>query len=314
MKKVYWLLALIVTGIAGWFLFFYPVRITRSVKVPYTMFKAGEQLTNARNLVRWYEPFLPADTSGIVKSNDKQLVRSGDYSAEINNTTMYSTLLTAGYKNSKKEFALNAFTDTTASSSSTVTLVYYTNLFHQWFSKPVLEKNAEKSLENLREYMTDTRRFYGFEIQMVPVEDTVFLFSRVTVPLAERKEATKKLFEKLIAAAEKWNAAYNGTRIYYSQKTDTDITLFASIGITNLVDIPANSDIELKRMPFRKNLLVANYQGAFGQSNKAIRALEAFITDHSLTNVAIPFQKFMSDGYEFDDDQVVQLKIYYPVF
>lgn len=314
MKKIFWLLAFLVTGFAIWGLFFYPVSITQSVQVPYSMFKSGEQINNARNLVKWYAPFTLNDTSGITKKNNTQLVSSGDYSAEISNITMYSAIITAGYKKNKKAFAFNAIADSVEPNNSSINLAYHSNLFHKWFRKSELEKNAEKSLESLKDYMTDTRRFYGYEIQIVPVEDTTFLFNRMTVPFAERKEATKKIFEKLIAFAEKNNAGYNGTRIYYTQKSSIDITIFASIGVTNKVEIPSNSDIEYKRMPYKKNLLMATYQGPFGQSYRAFRALENFKTDHSMTSMAIPFQKFMSDGYDFDDDQVVQLKVYYPVF
>jgi effector-binding domain-containing protein len=250
----------------------------------------------------------------ISEKNNTQIVVSGDYRAEISNNTMFSAVITASYKNKKKKFNFTALTDTLETAFTFINLSYPTTLFNKWFSKSVVEKNAEKSLENLKDYMTDTRRFYGFEISMVPVEDTAFLFSRITVPQNQRREATKKIFEKLLAYAEKRNAGYNGTRIYHTLKSGNEITIFASIGVTNAIDIPENSDIEYKRMPFGKNLLVANYQGPFGESDRVYKALELFKTDHSMTSMAIPFQKFLSDGYDFADDQIVQLKVYYPVF
>lgn len=314
MKKIYWLLVILISGIVVWGLFFYPVRIEKSVQVPYSMFKTGEQLNNAKNLVNWYAPFNINDTAGISSTKGNQVIVSGKHSVEISNITMYSAAITARHNDRKRVFSFSALSDSSASLASLIRLEYNSTLFRKWFRKTELEKNAEKSLENLKDYMTDTRRFYGFEIQIVPVEDTTFLFSRVTVPIPERKEATKKVFEKLIAFAEKNNAGYNGTRIYYSQKSSSDITIFASIGVTNIIEIPAGSDIEYKRMPYQKNLLMATYQGPFRESYRAFSALENFKADHSMTSMAIPFQKFLSDGYEFDDDQVVQLKVYYPVF
>jgi len=50
------------------------------------------------------------------------------------------------------------------------------------------------------------------------------------------------------------------------------------------------------------------------QAEKAYKALEEYKKDHNLVSMAIPFQKFMGDGYDFDDNQIVQLKVYYPVF
>lgn len=278
------------------------------------MFKSGEQLTNARNLVNWFAPFTINDSSGISKEPKKHRVTTGDYTAEIADITMYSAVITATHKGEKKAFSFTALADSSEASASSVALTYYTTLFHKWFAKSALEKNAEKSLGNLMDYMTDTRRFYGFEIQQVPVEDTSFLFTRQVVPVVERKEATKKIYEKLLAYAKEKNAGYNGTRIYYTLRSGNEITIFASIGVSNMVETKADDEIQYKRMPYGKKLLMTSYQGPFNQSYRAFKALEAFKDDHTLTSMAIPFQKFMSDGYDFEDDEVVQLKIYYPVF
>ncbi|MGQ0740508.1 MAG: hypothetical protein ACT4OJ_15770 [Bacteroidota bacterium] len=288
--------------------------MTKTISVPYTMFKSGEQLNNSKNLEKWYAPFAINETSDISKDSKGQRIISGEYSAEISDITMFSSVINAGYKGKKKAFSFTALADSSEAAASSVTLAYNTTVFRKWFAKPVLEKNAEKSLENLRDYMTDTRRFYGFEIQQVPVEDTLFLFSRSAVPVAQRREATKKIFEQLIAYAENKGAGYNGNRIYYTLKSGDEITIFASIGVSNMTETSPNDVIQYKRMPYGKKLLMTSYQGPFNQSDRAFKALEAFKADHTLTSMAIPFQKFMSDGYDFEDDQVVQLKIYYPVF
>lgn len=314
MKIVFRLIALAIIGVVIWGLFFFPIRITRSVKVPYSMFKSGEQINNAYSLVKWFSPYTQKDTTRIQKGNNTQLISAEGYNTEISNITMHSSLLKVNYKNNKKIFALSTVTDSSELGTSIITLTYHSSLFNKWFNKSVVEKNAERSLDNLKDYMTDTRRFYGFEIQIVPVEDTIFLFSRTTVPLTQRREATRKIFEKLINYAEKNSAGYNGSRLYYTLPSNTDITIFASIGVSNIIEVPEDSDIQFKRMPFNKNLVATTYQGAFSKSEKAFRALESFITDHSMTSMAIPFQKFLSDGYDFADDQVVQLKVYYPVF
>jgi len=314
MKRVYWFLALLVSGLIVWGLFFYPVPVKKTIQVPYTMFKSGEQFTNASNLVKWYAPFTINDTAGISKETGKHIITSGSYSAVISDISLFSAVIKAKHHGKEKAFSFTALTDSSEAAATFVTLAYHTTLFRKWFVKTVLEKNANKSLENLRDYMTDTRRFYGFEIQLVPVEDTLFLFSRRAVPVTQRKEATKKIFEQLIAYAEKNGAGYNGNRIYYTLKSGDEITIFASIGVSNMTETAPDDVLQYKRMPYGKKLLMTSYQGPFNQSDKAFKALEAFKADHTLSSMAIPFQKFMSDGFDFEDDQVVQLKIYYPVF
>ena len=67
-------------------------------------------------------------------------------------------------------------------------------------------------------------------------------------------------------------------------------------------------------MPFGKNLLMAVYQGPYGEISKAFTALENFKADHKLSSMAIPYQKFLSEGFDFSDSQIVQMKVYYPIF
>jgi effector-binding domain-containing protein len=119
----------------------------------------------------------------------------------------------------------------------------------------------------------------------------------------------------LISYAEKRDAGYNGTRIFYAVPYGTEqIMLFASIGVTNRINIPESEEIQYKKMPFGKNLLMATYQGPYGEVSKVYTALENFKSDHKLSSMAIPYQKFLSEGYDFSDEEVVQMKVYYPIF
>lgn len=292
--------------------FFLPVTVTKKIEVPYNMFRCGEQINNPDALKRWYLPF--TSTGIITNSGGKNKIQAGDYSLTLSSISMYSAVLEASYKKKKQLFSFTALIDSSDATITEITLSYSTTLFRKWFAKTKLEKTAEKSLENLKDFMTDTRRFYGFDIQRVTVEDTAFLFMRKTVPLAQRREATRKIYETLMAYAKNKKAGYNGVRIYYTQKSGNDITIFASIGVSNAVLTGPGEEVQYKKMPYGKNLLMASYQGPFSGSEKAFNALEAFKKDHNLSSMAIPFQKFMSDGYDFSDDQLVQLKVYYPIF
>ena len=45
-----------------------------------------------------------------------------------------------------------------------------------------------------------------------------------------------------------------------------------------------------------------------------IIAADMLPSDHRLSSMAIPYQKFLQEGYDFSDDEIVQMKVYYPVF
>ena len=305
-------LALILLVAAGIFIFFVPRTYTKKVQVPYTMLKTGEQLYSLNSVVKWFRPFTEADIS---RQNKSPIVQSGDYKLEITNPTSVSAVIEAGFKNNKKEFLYAATPDSGSMDASVVKLVYKSTLFNHWMDKGGLEKKAAEGLAELKNYMEDTRRFYGYEIEQITVTDTLFVFSSVTVPVADKRAATKKLFDQLIEYAGQKKMDYTGVRIFYFTPYGTDrIMLFASIGVNNAVPLQPGEPFQYKRMPYGKNLLAATYQGPYAEVTKVYAAMENFKQDHKLSSMAIPFQKFLSDGYDFADDQVVQMKVYYPIF
>lgn|GEM_PF-624489 len=294
---------------------FTPTTVQKTVPVALPVFRATEQFADPVNLAKWYHPFLASGSSlNIQIDGAGKKLRAGNDSVQIENLSIYSSRLTSFSGSKQKQFLLSVLPDTTNITGSLLSLSYKTTLFKKWFKTNKLETNALQSLASLADYVDDTKRLYGYDIRRVKVVDTAFLFATTSVPLAEKRAASKKLFDQLIDFAAKKNAGYNGVRIFHSQRSGNEVILFASIGVTNRITIDESEPFQYKMMPFEKNLLEATYQGPFGESHKVYTALETYKKDHGLVSMAIPFQKFLSDGYDFADEQVVQLKIYYPIF
>jgi effector-binding domain-containing protein len=290
-------------------------REDKKVSIPFSMQKIHEQISNPEKIIKWYLPFAGVDTTRQALIYTSKKIASGNNYLDIQNQSMAGTGIITGDDATKKVFVFTIIPDSINKMKCDVQLSYNTTLFKKLFGGGSLEKNAVKSLENLKAYMEDTKKLYGFHIEREMVLDTSFLFGRRTVPVIERQAATKKLFENLISYAEKNKLGYTGTRIFYSMKNNmAEITLYASIGITNSFENKQGSPFEYKAMPVGKNLLVATYQGPFGDVYKVYAALDEYRTDYFLTSMAIPYQKFMNEGYDFADDQVVQMKVYYPIF
>ncbi len=286
----------------------------KKIRVPYTMFKISEQFNEPGRLVKWFVPFTESDVPVAKDSSSGLTIRHNEYSVQIIPENMFTTTLKSGDGKNFKEFVFSADPDTATSKETTVTLSYSNSLFNEWFNKGELVRNARQSLDNLKDYMEDPKRLYGYDIQVTTVADTAFLFISETVPLARKREATRSLFERLIDYAEKKNAGYTGVRILYSQQSGNELTLYASIGVSNKIYIDPTEAFQYKLMPFGKKLLEANFQGPYGEVGKVYKALETFKSDHNLITMAIPFQKFMNEGYDFSDSQLVQMKVYYPIF
>lgn len=282
---------------ASWLLFFYTVTGQFTIAINHKVLKTSEQFSSVDKVKNWYRfPEGSQDSIALREQTPVQLLMD---------------IINPGSKNTFR-FTING--DTADIYRSLVTLQYPTTLFNKLTGETAPVKLARKNLAGLKEYMEDTRRFYGYEMQLVKVEDTAFLFRTVVVPAAEKRAGTRKVFDELIGFAATADAGYNGVRICYYVPGDEEVRIFAGVGVTRMVDPPLSTGIEYKRMPYGKNLLVASYQGTLEDVTKVYRAMEQFKNDHNMTSMAIPFQKILSDGYDFSDDQVVQLKVYFPVF
>lgn len=304
----------ILLAAGAFFITFIPQIYEKEVTVPYTMLKTGEQLSSTANVVKWYLPFAHDE---MTKKNPigKKEIRPSYHMVKVTDVTSISAVLVASWKKKQKQFHFTAISDSGDMSSSKIKLTYKSTLLNKWIDKGKLISNAQKSLENLKAYMEDTRQFYGYQIEQTTVTDTSFIFISATVPLTEKRAVTKKLFEQLITYSKQKNAGYTGTRIFYTVPYGKDqIMLFASIGVSSRVETKPGEQIQYKRMPWGKNLLMASYQGQYKDISKVFTALEKFKSDHNLSSMAIPYQKFLSDGYDFADDQIVQMKVYYPIF
>lgn len=178
-----------------------------------------------------------------------------------------------------------------------------------------LEEAAATSLINLGEMLKTTTYVYGHNILVTTVTDSSFLFQTKVVAKENETAETKKIFDELIAYAEKRNAGYNGVRIFYTQRVNSEeVALFASVGVNNYTPTGPSEKIQYKMMPYGKKLLILDYEGPYGKSKELFSVLEDYKRYNTLVSMAIPFIKFMSPGYGFADSQVVKTRISYPVF
>ncbi len=178
-----------------------------------------------------------------------------------------------------------------------------------------LAVTAATAITDLGEKLKTTTYVYGYNILTTTVTDSSFLFQSKVVAKANEAEETKKIFDELIAYAEKRKADYNGVRIFYTQRVNqNEVALFASVGVNNYTPTGPSEKIQYKMMPYGKKLLIMDYEGPYGKSKELFSVLEDYKRYNTLVSMAIPFIKFMSPGYGFADSQVVKARISYPVF
>ena len=285
---------------------------TKEINVNVPISIIHQEISALDNIARWYYPFAGADTiNNKIIFADKLAYDST--TLELTKVTGLSSWYRVTENGKTEDIVFGIAADT--ANTAKISLHYESTLWNKLFGNNSIKLNAEKNLLNLNDYFHDTKKMYGYQIEFAQVTDTAFLFTSKVVANVNKKTAFKNLFESMIEEAKKKDLGYTGVRIFYTSPFGNDSThLFTSIGISNTRDVGFSGEFSLKKMPLNGRLLTAYYQGSFAEVNKVITALDQFETDNSMTKMAIPFVKLITDGIEFDDSQIIQAKAFYPVF
>lgn len=310
---------ILLLGVAGLLLLIsvtIPFTFNTRARVPYTLDKTMEQIRLPAQLEKWFYPFADYDTLLVKKSfSPRPTLISTDFELVVENASPANATLKLTEDGNSRRFNIAILPDPGNSRSCIVKLRLKSTFWKRMIDPDPLEEVAIRSIKNLGEFTNDTRRFYGFTITRQTVTDSSYLYITATVKPDQKVYGTKLLFDSLAAFARKKNINWNGKRIFYSQLTSPEeLQLFASIAINSPVDLYPAEGISKKMMPLGKSLLVADYKGDYKGVSAAFRALEQYKRDYSLVSMAIPFEDFITPGYGFAPDDLVEIKVCYPVY
>jgi hypothetical protein len=294
-SKWKWILISVLALLAIAFLIV-PAKKELVVRVRLPLERVMLEFEDTTHLVKWYAPY-----------------QSKAYAIEVEKSNPFTFIFLHQKDGKTNPLFFVVSPDTTDSKVTKIIFRYEASRLP--IPRDDLSESAAQSLQRLEEWMGTTEYVYGHNIVMTTVTDSSFLFQTRVVASDQESAEAKKIFDELIAYAEKRNAHYNGVRIYYTQSPKKGQTaIYASIGVDTYTPTGPDENIQYKMMPYGKKLLVMDYEGPFAQTREMYRILEDYKRDNSLVSMAIPFQKFLSPGYGFADTQVVKTRISYPVF
>lgn len=312
MKKKITIIVLLVGVIGLLWVLFVPSVQKNEVVINAPVIRVQHQLSVVKSISRWYLPFAQTDTAEIKMSGNNK-IESNSRSLVITHITGVSAAYQVTENSTSKDVLFTVIAD--SAGHSKVTLSYTSSLWSRLTGGSTVTDNAVKSLNHLKEYFEDTKKMYGFEMEVVELTDTAFLFTSKVVANSAKKETFQSLYAALIQYAGKKDMGYTGTKIFYMSPFGNDsIHIFTSIGISNPKNASLEGEYSLKKMPYKGKLLTAYYQGSFKNINSVIKAMEQFKADNNMTSMAIPFIKPVTEGIDFDDAQIVQARAYYPVY
>jgi len=294
-KKLKWLLMLLTAAVALIFLIV-PTNEEVIVRIPLPLERVMKEFETPENLRKW---FYPADSAG--------------YQLSVNKANPFEFILTNTSETLTIPLRVIVSPDTTDPALTKIIYRYQKS----WLPGETgrFKKASAEAIQKLGELLATTSYVYGYKISVATVTDSSFFFQQRIVQKVNVQPETKKLFDELIARAEKIGAGYNGVRIFYSQPLNKEEeVIYGSIGVNSGSDKDPGTNIQFKMMPYGKKLLVLDYEGPYGKTKDLYDILEEYKRNNNLVSMAIPFQKFITPGYGFADSQVVKSRISYPIF
>ncbi len=294
-KKMKWVI-MSLSAIVVFVLLLMPRDVEVIVRVQLPLERVMEEFESPENIRKWFKP---TDSTG--------------YPLTIEKANPFEFIFVHEKSDTKYPQHIVVSPDTTDSKITKIVYRYSIGFFKGEFGK--LDEHTARVLRQLGDSLASTRYVYGYNIAEATVTDSSFLFQQKLVKREDEQQATKELFDELVAYAQKRNADYNGVRIFYSQPMpQNQVALYGSIGVNNFTPTEVEEKIQYKMMPYGKRLLVMDFEGPYGKTRDLFSILEAYKRNNGLVSMAIPFQKFLSEGYGFADTQVVKSRISYPVF
>lgn len=307
MKRVIPLLSVLaVLALAAFFLT-QDVESSYSRPVQLPAIKAMTYFSDTQKLRQWMVPFQQESVFG-----QDRLMRGQD-TLTILKLAAFRTDFRRSAPEGSLDFSISVLPDKDSVFRSHFLLDYKLPRWKQIFGN-TFTNDARASIDSLQAFLGNPEKLYGFAIRNEPVTDTSFFFAKKTIAKKDFAAETKALFDMLIAEANKRGAGYNGVRIFHFIDNGDQRTIFASVGIRKDIETKEGDIVSLKKMPYQMNLLTLDYRGLYKDLPKAYQALEDYRSDFRFVTMAIPFHKYLDEGYGFSDSSMVHMKVTYPVY
>jgi hypothetical protein len=306
------LLLLLIAGIVI-FLAFQPVKGKYGVEGKYQALRAAEHLTDPKKVAKWMLPFSSAAPADLKFT--PQAIIYGTDTLEIKQQSAIDIKYLKKKGSTSFPFLITAEPPVDQPGHTIFKLAYISTRWNNWKGGSEIEKETKQSLDKLKKYFEDPVQLYGYDIKRITVTDTTFLFASRTIAANKFAEESKALFDFLISESKKRDVVYTGVRIFHMEDDGNNTRkIFAGITINRSLKTRNDDPVNFKMMPYGKYLLAVDYEGPYYNLKKINEAIEQYRTDNKLVSMAIPFHKYLSEGYGFTDSQVVKLRVCYPVY
>ncbi len=191
-------------------------------------------------------------------------------------------------------------------------LVYsrVTNLFYKLFS--FLEKPSFSitAVPELRTYLEDVPRFYGFPIQIRAVKDSLFVTKSANIPANELFTTLAATHKELEDYARQNSCKILNKNISFLPLDHDSLTVMVGLNIDKV--ITGDYSYNFKQLPSGLILATGRFEGRFSDRMAIYLAMQNYLKDHLLIKRAFPYETYRS-SFPASDTSNIQMDLSYPV-
>ena len=168
---------------------------------------------------------------------------------------------------------------------------YKTNLLARLFPFVATNNITDALINDLKLFLEDSRLFYGFNIRVAPPVGNGLIVKQVVVPKSMRFQYVKNTFQQLehYINSDTSNQALANSISYIPARKDS-VELI--VGIVMHKSIAGNDSIRFMQIPVGQQLLVADFEGFYGEKVNVYTAMARYMADHNIAGRAGMYESF----------------------
>ena len=275
------------------------------IKAP--LYDVAKQINDLSNWKKWNTDLKNSDIKISGSFNSDQFAKiTATYSYLVHHINPLAVLLTRTSNGSSTSslIAIASVTDTTTVVSWSEKLTF----FELMKRSTVGNYSRQTNLDNLKKWLEDVNYRYGFIIKIVPVKDTLILTAEATK--SDSSDIVSGLYKKLLSFIKDYNLPAEKNYFYKTQLSNHTI----AIGIPVYKRAGNYNSIKFLQLPVNGRLVEGNYSGKITNIQSIYTAIDNFILDKHLKQVAQPLQQYNIADTILQPNGNVNFRIYYPVF
>ncbi|HMI63769.1 MAG TPA: hypothetical protein VK518_22795 [Puia sp.] len=191
-----------------------------------------------------------------------------------------------------------------------ISYFHSTSLFYKLF--PFLEKITfdARTVRELRSYLEDNTRFYGYPITTQKLVDSFFLTKKQDLLSRDLFRTLPSMFKELEDYARTNSCHVIAQNISFFPLGHDSVSLMAGLNIDKSIE--GDKIYNFRQLPSTIGLVVGRYEGRFGLRTGIYTAIERFISDHALAKVGLPYERYHS-ALPVSDSSIIKIDLIYPV-